>query len=506
MEHALKLSPTGSQKDNGALFFLATVCVLIVRLRHPLYFIPDSYEIATIADCLWSGGSLWVDCEEVATHFRPIAPSILIGFLLPFFQSITALTILCTLSITLFFYALGQLLKSHLPIQLVALVLIGASLAPTINNLLGLVDARILILGPTFWLYHRLQNGQLASRYCFFMGFVAALISLSRPEQLLLLFLILPWLRSASLRAKALLILGMMIPMLAWVGFLSFQSQQLMFMPRHWEGWLLEQEGEIPRRWLQQLYGMGVWSPPLREFAMTHPPPTETTMGPSIVQAIFWIRTVITDAFSPLYLSVIALGLGIGLSIKKARSTFLILLSISVPSLAAAVYPQAQDGLFSQANLIPFILSIVISALVGAAIFIHQKQLSVWRSNALLSAFLFVLFASDYTDIRLPQIEKSDAGKSFIAHYQQEEKHTFLASFETAQLLYHSKQRWQQLPSPFERRDDADFLIYSHLDTQLWLPTPQIRGKKATLVKHIEGDASWVLVYQLSDTGEDLDK
>lgn len=506
MEHALKFSPIEPHKDNGLLFFLATVCVLIVRLRHPLYFIPDSYEIATVADCLWTGESLWVDCEDVATHFRPIAPSILIGFLLPFFQSITALTILCTLSITLFFYALGQLLKSRLPIQLIGLVLMAASLTPTVNNLLGLVDARILILGPTFWLYHRLQKSQNSNRYCFFMGFLAASISLSRPEQLLLLLLILPWLKSVSLRAKTLLILGMALPMLVWFGFLSFHSQQLMFMPRHWEGWLLEQETEIPRRWLQQLYGMGIWNPPLREFAMTQPPPVETTLGPSFVEAVLWVRKVITDAYTPLYLSVIALGIGAGLSISKARFTFLILLSISVPSLAAAVYPQAQDGLFSQANLIPFMISIVVSALAGVAIFIHQRQLSVWRSYALLSAFLCVLITSDHTDIRLPQIEKSDAGKSFIAQYQTKEKHTFLASFETAQLLYHSKQRWQQLPSPFERRDEAEFLIYSHLDTRLWLPTPQIRGKKARLVEHIEGNASWILIYQLSDADGRMDK
>ncbi|MEC8277281.1 MAG: hypothetical protein VX026_06180, partial [Myxococcota bacterium] len=122
----------------------------MLRLVEPATLIPDSYDIAAIGECLWLNESQWLDCNEVTMGFRPIVPAILLGPFLTFTNSLNSLSILCTLSIILFLFCTQRLIQNRI-ISTVACILLIAM--PTTRQLLGIVDARVLILGPLMWAY-----------------------------------------------------------------------------------------------------------------------------------------------------------------------------------------------------------------------------------------------------------------------------------------------------------------------------------------------------------------
>lgn len=479
--------------------FIAATAVFLLRLVEPATLIPDSYDIAAIGECLWLNESQWLDCNEVTMGFRPIVPAILLGPFLTFTNSLNSLSILCTLSIILFLFCTQRLIQNRI-ISTVACILLIAM--PTTRQLLGIVDARILILGPLMWAYLGASGESERRIHTLLIGLAAALVALSRPEHLLSAAIIMLWHHKVNWKNVALRCTGVLTPIVIWIAYLSHSAGQFVLTPRHWEGWILEQS-EMPLRWSQQLYGMGVWSPPLRDIAISFPSPPQATVGLSAWEGIQWISH---HAIDP---SLIIFTMGTGMVLYGAVTNrhwtrnVLVLLAFMLPNLVSTVYPQARDPLFSQSNLIPSILGLILLGLIGFAEF-HKKVKSDALKIALFIGALGYMSAHPLAKASLPQVHNSEAGHAYINAYQDSQEGTVIASFETAPLLYYTKQKWQQHPSPFEERPKAERLIYSHLDTQLILPTPLIRGKKA----HIEAaylgnnDQSWVIVYRLEDRNQ----
>lgn len=478
---------------------IAAAAVFLLRLFGPADLIPDSYDIAAVGECFWLNKSQWIDCNEATMGFRPLAPAVLMGPLLTLTGSLNSLSILCTLSILIFFVSLQQLMQNRLLSAVVCTVIITM---PMTQQLLGLMDARVIVLGPLMWAYLKASSQSPQYSTNLFIGLAAAFVALSRPEQLLSVAFILLWVKGLSWKAIATRLTGALIPIAIWIADLSHHAGQLILAPRHWEGWILEQT-ELPLRWSQQLYGMGVWSPPLRDIAIAFPSPPQPTVGLSLWDGLQWISHAF---FNPSLMWFVAGAVfcfvGIIKNTKEVR-TMLPILAFMLPNLVATIYPQARDPLFAHSNLIPSILGLVVLGLIGFAHLIERVKpypLKISLAVGLMAATL--LSPSPLSP--LPQIHNTEAGQSFIKDYKTIDDTTVIASFETAPLLHYTEQKWQQHPSPFEERPSAKALIYSHLDTQIVLPKPIVQGKSARLESAYvgESDQSWVIVYRLEDINQ----
>jgi hypothetical protein len=166
----------------------------------------------------------------------------------------------------------------------------------------------------------------------------------------------------------------------------------------------------------------------------------------------------------------------------------------------AAVYPQARDPLFPDSNVIPLVVCLCILGTAGFALQIRSIFQARPNTTPVITAVALLgvaIFSPKRT--QLPQIQRTEAGQTFIEKQKSQASATVLASFESAPLLYHTPQNWQQLPSPFEYRPAATHLIYSHLDVNQLTPHPQINDKSSTLVEIFTGknDGSWILLYRL---------
>ena len=104
------------------------------------------------------------------------------GPLLALTGSLNSLSILCTLSILIFFVSLQQLIQNRFLSAVVCTVIITL---PITQQLLGLMDAEVIVLGPLMWAY--LKASCQSPRYSnnLLIGLAAAFVALSRPEQAL---------------------------------------------------------------------------------------------------------------------------------------------------------------------------------------------------------------------------------------------------------------------------------------------------------------------------------
>ena len=112
--------------------------------------IPDSYEVALLADCFWTGQAAGISCDDVSWNFRPPGGSLLIGPLLPFFTSVEALRVLCAISVLVMFWVI---LAAGRKLQLQSWCFVGICwllAAPSFRSLLMVIDARVLVLGVLF--------------------------------------------------------------------------------------------------------------------------------------------------------------------------------------------------------------------------------------------------------------------------------------------------------------------------------------------------------------------
>lgn len=477
-------------------FLIAATALFVLRLIDPITLIPDSYDLAAQGECLWTNHSNWIDCNEATLGFRPIAPAILMGPFLLFTNGLQALNILCAISLLIFFYSLQHIVNRS---SLSFAILLTLILSPSTRQLLSLIDARILVLGPLMWVYQSLLCTPKSIFRNIAIGLVVSTAALSRPEHLLSVVLVIFWMRGFHWSA-ILSRLAAIIPLFfVWIGYLSYAANQLVMTPRSWEGWIL-QHAELPLRWGQQMFGMGIWSPPLRTVAQTFPTPP-STQSLSVMDAFQWVHTV----FAAPYFVALAVGMLIGAALlyrePQKRTFFIAFLALMLPTLMAAIYPQARDPYFTQSNLIPTLLALSVLGVTGY----HQLLVNLFsppvRYVFLGSVIAFLsLLAPD--QIYLPQVHTTEAAIAYIRASQNQSSAKVLASFETAPILYYTSHDWQQLPSPFERRDKAQYLIYSHLDTLQLSPMPRIRDKTVSFEKAFIGseDGSWVLLYRLEDT------
>ena len=53
-----------------------------------------------------------------------------------------------------------------------------------------------------------------------------------------------------------------------WGWLLYKETGRFTLSPRYWEPWIIPLIDEMPLRWVQELYGMGIWNPPLRQLAL----------------------------------------------------------------------------------------------------------------------------------------------------------------------------------------------------------------------------------------------
>ena len=234
--------------------------------------VPDSYELALLGECLWSGTNDQ-SCQEISWNFRPIGPAFLMGPLLLFFPPLKALELLSAVSVLGMCWVLMNTAEriglKHFGVCVIALLWC----APTWREVLSVNDARTLVLGFVFGAWYCAVFRQTV-RGSLLAGFLIGWAALIRPEQLLAVPLLLLCIAAIDYRRVLFCSTGAAIPLVPWFTHLSLKGKTLVLVPRHWESGLVELANYIPVRWAQQILGMGIWKSPLRAVAVQNSSPT----------------------------------------------------------------------------------------------------------------------------------------------------------------------------------------------------------------------------------------
>ena len=111
-------------------------------------FIPDSYEIVHLAECIDQASA--TKCGQLSWNFRPVFPSLVLKPFLFFMDGLLALRVLCLASVAVALCAMSELTTDrYSPYeQLWPLMIFAAS--ASFFSLFSLADARTLTLGLVF--------------------------------------------------------------------------------------------------------------------------------------------------------------------------------------------------------------------------------------------------------------------------------------------------------------------------------------------------------------------
>ena len=445
--------------DRITWIWVPLVSALLIAIFSDPIVIPDSYEQVIVAECWHSGISSKINCAQIEDFFRPPLPSALIVPWLTWFDGLTALSIVTFLSTIALFgiliHSLNHRLGNILDFDIgwwVGLTLLVAGLG---TDLAILLDSKWLALPWLFAGGGLLMRRELSIRTSALSAFFFGGAFLCRLENIIVLCLGLCWIIwKARQRALAtlsyLLILGVFIG--GWVFLLWNEHQILTLSPRFWESSLIPLLNEMPLRWVQDLYGMGIWNPPFREMAMTYT--TSMDSAPnllsnfSLLEWSTWFRIHILGLFHPLH-TVGLLGTLTVLKDSTWRHIFAGLILISLPSIAVTLLPQGRESTFPIVYVLPLWIATWTWTGLMFGLFADHFGNRISRVNTIS---ILVLSSWISPEIKIPQmIEKSEPGLA-TQHWlntQTPDNAIVLSTFETAPIVWLANREWQEWPSPW---------------------------------------------------------
>ncbi len=455
--------------------FIGVIGLLLAWYGNPL-FIPDSYEQGIVAECWRYGSSTRMDCSSIFPWFRPPLPSLLLTPLLDWLDSFTALLLLCWVSSVLL---CGIILhrtrvyfnEENSPNWLsIPVILLGV--AGLFVDLGLLADSKILALPFVFGAWSLALSKSLTPTKSVCVGLLLGMAFLTRFENLLLIVSGLPLIAlyaSRKWRSSLFYLCGATPFVGGWIWVLQQETGRWTLSPRYWEQWILLLLDELPLRWTQELYGMGIWNTPLRTLALesTLQNPTKSLLSSfSMTEWIDWLNMNILSLFHPLVVLVFVIQFILWMWDKQLRKWLVTLLWISLPSIAVTVLPQGRESIFPVAYVLPLWCSVWIWIGLSSALILGRLD-SLWSKGVLLTGLL--LLTRLPTSIEQPDnLELTLSGQA-VQHWLRTytpENSIVLASFENAPIVWLAERQWQEWPSPWEanqripRLQEQDIPLY----------------------------------------------
>lgn len=494
-------------------------CILIFAIVTDPIIIPDSYEQAIVADCWYFGTSPKIDCTQITPLFRPPLPSLLLLPLMTWVGSITALSMVSFLAtvavLAIIVYHADRLFHFQLDWRIGLWVGFVLLLAGFGTRLPILLDSKWIALpwlfaGGGILMSKRLSMVQTASIALFF-----GLAFLCRLENILIIVLgagLIPWKAQRKWWSTLCYLSISAIFVGGWMVLLWETHQTWTLSPRFWESSLVLLLDEMPLRWLQDLYGMGIWDPPFRKMAMEHSIQMESTTAPSLLGQFSmvewgrWFAIHILGQFHPLHWLGILLSLPV-LRHAQWRHIFATLVLLSAPSIAVTLLPQGRESTFPIVYILPMWVSIWLwTGLISGHFLDHFMS----RSASLSIAVTILGLCWISPSITTPQmIEKSNPGLA-TQHWlntQTAENALVISTFETAPIVWLANREWQEWPSPWsmqhriDRLQETDRPIYAIVwnnDLHAWYSL-SFTERYHPPIAYINQDTESFVVFDLSE-------
>ena len=277
-----------------------------------------------------------MDCHSIFPWFRPPLPSMLITLGLQWVDSITMLLILCWIATVgtcgiVFHRIQANFGTTEQGSILGLIILITIASAGLIQELGLLADSKIIALPLVFGASALLLSTTLSRWKAFGIGILLGLAFLTRFENLLLItsgvgmvFLF----SKQRWKSSLLYVAGCGPFVIGWMWILQRESNQWTLSPRYWEQWIVLLMDELPLRWVQELYGMGIWNPPLRSLALLSTTDSQSSgllQSFSILEWLTWLNIHVVSLFHPIVVTVIVLNTFLWRHNKQLRKWILVL-------------------------------------------------------------------------------------------------------------------------------------------------------------------------------------
>ena len=391
-----------------------------------------------------------MNCEEVNYFFRQPFPSFLVLLSSPFLDNYVGIIFWAWVSSSLLLFLIWYGGKTLFSGTFGFWCWLGFAVSPFIRSLNSFADSRIIVLPLILWAGIALLHPKNDAKIILSGAIACILAFLTRMEGLLLLPIFLFFqiiLKKGSWKITGLLFLGT-------IGFWLFgiwqQKGIFSISPRYWEGYLLLSTQKMPLRWALDLFGMGIWSPPMRRIAMEQPSIPMPLDSINFAEWLGWLKISILDYFPFWAWGIFGFGLLNQLRKKEITASFWLLCSLILPSLVITLLPQARDYLFPQANTFP-IWMVGLFGIIWAL-----EQFSQFLPKFGKQGFM-ILGISALTWFSNPV--HLDSGVEFFPIAQETtawleknipENGIVLSSYELAPVVFLSHRRWEQWPSPYD--------------------------------------------------------
>lgn len=489
---------------------LAIFSFIWVGLFNDILTIPDSYEQALMAECWMQGQSNSIECSEIFPYFRQPFPSIAIafiswcsGFVL---QPLSLLIVLTYISMSstpiIAFWGVSRNWNEELG-TLIAIALLASPVFCTMGIF---VDSKIMVLPwllLAFFAILELWKDNTPSKWSALVGLLMSIALLIRIETLLtgILFGIILGIQKRRWQ-EYWLIYGLCI--LGWITAIWIQTGVLTISPRFWEGHLLPFINHIPLRWNQELFGMGIWNPPMRSIAMEIP--VEDYGLPKFEWAMWWhwVQVSIGNLWLPIdWLIIVILG-GVSVYQQARNHKSLLIVAMIAPSIVMTLMPQARDIQLSISYTFVLWMMIFVMMWIGIYQYSHKwiPNRNVHRS--VLGLLLLHFSMNSPIKMELNNLENHHSSQAIQLWIQENTPNNaqFWSSFETAPVLFRSQRKWSEWPSIWEMQSRFDqsksplyAVIWEH-DPHSWYGFSTLDAPPKPVAYVYEPGNSW-LVLQL---------
>ena len=439
---------------------LGLFAVMLAWFGNPV-FIPDSYEQIIVAECWALGDSTRINCDDIFPWFRPPLPSLMTAVWLEWLDGFSALLLLSWGATVLTIGLLAQRIRIlHVDegqTNILILMMIGSTgLAGLLLDFGLLADSKILALPFVFGALSLLLAPQITRLNSLSIGVLLGLSFLTRFENLLLIAtgsLMILWFSRDRLIHFILYCIGWLPFVGGWGWLLSKETGQFTLSPRYWEPWILPLIDEMPLRWVQELYGMGIWNPPLRQLALEsqiHPTKQNLLSSFSWTDWLHWLDMNILSLFAPPVVLLFVISLILWRKEPSMRKWLMGFTWISMPSIALTLLPQGRESIFPVAYVLPMWISVW--AWIGLSIGLIMIRLEGFWTRSLLFIGVIGLTQLPNSIVRPSNLELSTTGLT-VQHWLRSytpSNSIVLSSFETAPIVWLSEREWQEWPSPWE--------------------------------------------------------
>ena len=459
--YSANLHRTAMTANTFHIALLMSIFALVLAgLGNPI-FIPDSYEQIIVAECWNSGTSARLNCENIFPWFRPPLPSLLLSLGLTWIDGFSLMVLLswmatvCTVGILS--HRISELHSDEMKSNLLPYcVIVTVSMAGLVFDLGLLADSKIIALPFVFGALSLLLSSKLGPLYSFGIGFLLGLAFLTRFENLLLVATgtgMILWFSKRKLISSVFYCLGWLPFVGGWGWLLQQETGRLTLSPRYWEQWILPLLDEMPLRWVQDVYGMGIWNPPLRTLALQSDlVATQQSLLDSFSwrEWTHWLDMNMLSLFDPAVVILFMFSLLLWFRDPIMRKWIIVFTWVSMPSLAVTILPQGREAIFPVAYAFPMWISIWtwLGLCTGIIIIRSTERL---KQGVLFSGLLGLTLLPSSIE-RPDNIELSTAGLT-VQHWLRSytpSNSIVLSSFETAPIVWLAEREWQEWPSPWE--------------------------------------------------------